>query len=366
MAKLTEQQFKNTKMGQREELADLISLVDAKDTPLTSMAKKGSKPKNTYFRWQVDRLPSPKIAPVVDGTDVDLSDTGGDIENYVQDNVGTANEVQYRKELGAYVQIFRRAVRVSALTEDINEVAGVNSELANNVAKAIKLLKRDQEVTFGGSQGAQEDNGTVGYRTRGLHKWLAKRTAATGTGADNQDNFETIPTEFRTPDSSHATGSVSALTESKIQDVLTSMYKETGTFRDLDALVGPALKRAFTNLVFSTPSSGSTETRTAVRTLNRDATSSSYISSVDVFVGDFGKLRLHPSHWLKWNDSTKTADDNVGYIIPFDMLEVRYGGNVAGVRSLTNNGGGEARLVEAVAGLVVHNPLAFGVFNLTA
>ena len=360
MAKLTEKQFKTNKMGQREELADLISLVDAKDTPLTSMAKKGSKPNNTYFRWQVDRLPSPKVSPVVDGTDVDPS-VEGNVENYVQDGA-----VQYRKELGAYIQIFRRAVRVSALTEDINEVAGVNSELANNVAKAIKLLKRDQEVTFGGSQGAQADNGTVGYQTRGLHKWLAKRTATVGSGADNQDGTETIPSEFRTPDTSHATGSVSALTETSIQNVLTSMYKETGTFRDLDALVGPALKRAFTNLVFSTPSSGSAETRTAVRTLNRDATSSSYISSVDVFVGDFGKLRLHPSHWLKWNDSTKTADDNVGYVIPFDMVEVRYGGNVAGVRSLTNNGGGEARLVEAVAGLVVHNPLAFGVFNLTA
>lgn len=348
-------------MGQREELADLISLVDAKDTPLTSMAKKGSKPRNTYFRWQVDRLPSPKVAPVVDGTDVDPSDDA-QVENYVKDG-----STQYRKELAAYVQIFRRVVKVSPLTEDINDVAGVSSELANNVAKAIKLIKRDQEVTFGGSQGALPDDGvSQGYQTRGLHKWLAKRTATVGTGADQQDGEETIPSEFRVPDSSHATGAVSTLTESKIQDVLTSMYKETGTFRDLDALVGPALKRAFTNLVFNTPSSGSAETRTAVRTLNRDATASSYVSSVDVFVGDFGKLRLHPSHWLKWNDSTKTADDNVGYIIPFDMLEIRYGGNVAGVRPLTNNGGGESRLVEAVAGLVVHNPLAFGVLNFTA
>lgn len=349
-------------MGQREELADLISLVDAKDTPLTSMAKKGSQPKNTYFRWQVDRLPAPRISPVVDGTDVDPTDSA-QVDNYVSDE--TSGE-QYRKELAAYIQIFRRTVRVSPLTEDINEVAGVNSELANNVAKAIKLLKRDQEVTFGGTQGARADNGSVGYRTRGLHKWLAKRTAAVGTGADETDGTETIPTEFRTPDSSHATGSVAALTEAQIQNVLTSMYKETGTFRDLDALVGPNLKRAFTNLVFNTPSSGGAETRTAVRTLNREANASSYISSVDVFVGDFGKLRLHPSHWLKWNDSTKQADDNVGYVIPFDMVEIRYGGNVAGVRPLTNNGGGEARLVEAVAGLVVHNPLSFGVFNLTA
>jgi len=361
-------------MGQREELADLISLVDAKDTPFTSMAKKGSKPKNTYFRWQVDRLPSPRVQTVIDGTDVDPN--GGEIENYVRDTVG-GNTVQYRKELAAYIQIFRRSVRVSPLTEDINDVAGVSSELANNVAKAIKLIKRDQEVTFTGTQGCSPDRGAgsgQGYQTRGLHKWLLKRTATVETlvngvptaDATKHDGLETIPEEFRTPDTSHATGSVSALTEAKIQDVLTSMYKETGTFRDMDALVGPALKRAFTNLVFNTPSSGSPNTQVAVRTLNRESKESSYISSVDVFVGDFGKLRLHPSHWLKWDDSTKLADDNVGYIIPFDMVEIRYGGNVAGVRPLTNNGGGEARLVEAVAGLVVHNPLSFGVFDLTA
>jgi len=49
MAKLTERQFKAVKMGQREELADLISLVDAKDTPLTSMAKKGSQAQEHLF-----------------------------------------------------------------------------------------------------------------------------------------------------------------------------------------------------------------------------------------------------------------------------------------------------------------------------
>ena len=44
MANLTEPSFSS---GKREELADLIALVDAKDTPFTSMAKKGSKPGNT-------------------------------------------------------------------------------------------------------------------------------------------------------------------------------------------------------------------------------------------------------------------------------------------------------------------------------
>jgi hypothetical protein len=146
--------------------------------------------------------------------------------------------------------------------------------------------------------------------------------------------------------------------------MLTGIYSQTGQYKDYDALVGTALKRAFTNLVFTTAQGTGTAPMTAIRTLNRESDSSSYISSVDVFEGDFGKLRLHPSHYL--NATAGVGSTFAGYVIPFDQVEVRYGGNVAGVTSLTNNGGGEARMIEAVAGLCVYNPLAFGVFDFTA
>jgi len=58
--------------GKREDLMDMIALVDAKDTPFTSMAKKGSKPGNMFFRWQSDSLPTPEVGGVPDGLDVNL------------------------------------------------------------------------------------------------------------------------------------------------------------------------------------------------------------------------------------------------------------------------------------------------------
>jgi len=344
MANLTEPSFSS---GKREELADLISLVDAKDTPFTSMAKKGSKPGNTLFRWQADSLPLPKMTGTVDGTDVTTYD------NYVKDN-GTT----YRAELSNYIQIFRRSVRVSPLTQDITTVAGVRDELANNVAKGIQALKRDMEVTLCSNNGAQADNGTLPYLTRGLHKWLQ------AAGAGTQDSVLPIASTFQTPTANRSTVGTANLTESVVQNVLTGIYSQTGQYRDYDALVGTALKRAFTNLVFTTAQGTGTAPMTAIRTLNRESDSSSYISSVDVFEGDFGKLRLHPSHYL--NATAGVGSTFAGYVIPFDQVEVRYGGNVAGVTSLTNNGGGEARMIEAVAGLCVYNPLAFGVFDFTA
>lgn len=342
MAKLLEKDIVNA--GKREDLANLIAIVDAKDTPFTSMAKKGAQPGNTIFRWQADRLPTAAApTPVVDGTDVDPN-TG--TSNFVNDG-GT----QYRVELSNRIQIFRKAVRVSKLTQDVANVAGVRDELANNVSKAITMLKRDMEVAMCSNQTAQVDNGTVGYRTRGLDKWIV--------AAANIDTVDlpAAASNFCPAAAQISTVGTASLTETVVQDILTGIYNQTGQFKNYDAIVGPTLKRAFTNLVFTTTASGTNQYQ-SVRTFNREADASAYVSSVDVFQGDFGQIRLHPSLFLKNNFS--------GYIIPFDMVEVRYGGNVAQVTELTDNGGGPARLIEAVAGLCIYNPLAFGKFDFTA
>jgi len=342
MAKLLEKDIVNA--GKREDLANLIAMVDAKDTPFTSMAKKGSQPGNTIFRWQADRLPA-AAAPtaVVDGTDVDPN---SGTSNFVNDG-GT----QYRVELSNRIQIFRKAVRVSKLTQDVANIAGVRDELANNVSRAITMIKRDMEVSMCSNQTAQVDNGTVGYRTRGLDKWIV--------AAANIDTVDlpAAASAFCPAAAQISTVGTAALTETVVQDILTGIYSQTGQFKNYDAIVGPTLKRAFTNLVFTTNAVGTNQYQ-SVRTFNREADASSYISSVDVFQGDFGQIRLHPSLFLKNNFS--------GYIIPFDQVEIRYGGNVAQVSELTDNGGGPARLIEAVAGLCVYNPLAFGKFDFTA
>lgn len=356
MASLTERIIPS---GKREDLADLIALVDAKDTPFTSMAPKGSKPGNTWFRWQVDSLPAAVASQsgVVDGTDVDPN--GATIQNFVKDGAGGT---QYRYELSNHIQEFRKAVRVSPLTLDIAVTAGVKDELANNIAKGITMLKRDMEKTFCSNNLPKADDGsTQGYATRGLDSWI--RPVATTGGVFANDNYLTIPAAFRTPAASVAgnatatvesTALVSSLTEITVQDILTSIYSQTGQFRSYDGLVGPNLKRAFTNLVYTARTDTAASQQT-IRTFNRDASASSYISSIDVFEGDFGQIRLHPSLFLKNN--------YCGYVLPIEHTEIRYGGSVAGVKELTDNGGGPARLINAIASVCVKNPLAFGKFD---
>lgn len=349
MASLTEPNLSGR--GKREDLMDMIALVDAKDTPFTSMAKKGSKPGNMYFRWQSDSLPSPIVGGTVDGTDVSSYD------NYT---------VNFRTELANYAQIFRRAVRVSRLTNDIADVAGVRDELAANVSKAITGIKRDMEVTFVSNQVSQVDNGTNAYRTAGVQTWIS--TAGTGTPTPGD-----IPSAFRTPSASILTGASSSLTDTTVQGLLKSIFDQTGHYTSFDCIVGTDLKRAFTSLLgttalTTTSTAGVTGAgATKVQTFQRDAAADTYIQALDIFEGDFGRVRLHPTTFMGTvSGTTYTPTSYKGLVLDMNLIEVRYGGNVANVTALPDYGGGPARLVEAVAGLVVGNPLGLGKFDFSS
>jgi hypothetical protein len=329
------QLYERSQVGKREDLADYNSLVDAKDTPFVAMAPKGSKPGNTYLQWQADNFPATATTGTVDGTDV----TSGDYQNL---NSG-------RALLANYVQVFRRPVRVSPLSVDVSIVAGLKDELAGMVAKGITLMKRDMEATFLSANDGQADNGTNPYLTKAMGTWIS--TSGGSTPA--------VPSAFRTPSASIVGGSAASTTldESMVQGLLTSIWGQTGTFRDYDGIVGSSVKRAFTNLLFTTSQNANTNTASSIRTFNREADAETFLSSVDVFEGDFGRIRLHPDAFM--------PAAYKGYVIPMDLCEIRYS-SLPEVKDLPDYGGGPARLIEAVAGLVVKNPLAFGKFDFSS
>jgi hypothetical protein len=326
--------FERSQVGKREDLADYISLVDAKDTPIVSMAPKGNKPGNTLLQWQADNMPAAVTTGSVDGVDVSA---------YENLNSG-------RAIISNYVQVFQRAIRVSPLAVDVSVVAGLRDELAGMVAKGIKLLKRDMEATVSSNNDAQADNGTDPYLTKALGTFIS-----TSGGSTLQ-----VPSAFRTPSASIATTATASLTETNIQAVLTSIYGQTGQFKEYDGVVGTNLKRAFSNLLFTTSLSTTSTVGvtgaggTAIRTFSRDANSDAYIASVDIFEGDFGRIKLHPSLFM--------PDADNGYVLDMELLELRYT-NLPEVTELPDAGGGPARLIKAVAGLVVKNPLGLGKFD---
>lgn len=345
--------------GKREDLADMIALVDARDTPFVSMARKGSKPGNMLFQWQADTNPTPQVGGVVDGTDVNLT-TG--ISNYV---------VEYRKQLGNFGQVFRRATGVSKLSQDLADVAGVRDSLSDNVSKGIIGLKRDMETTFMSAQAGQADNGSVPYLTCGIQKWT-NGDASVGTGLPSLVDGTldlTTPATSRVGSGSAATN----LTDTLVQGMLKSIFDITGQYKSFDCIVGTDLKRAFTGLLGTT---ALTTTSTAgvlgagatkVQTFQRDAAADTYIQSMDVFQGDFGTVRLHPTTFIgSVSTGSFVSQGWLGVVLDMSQIEIRYGGNVAQVTALPDAGAGPRRLIEAVAGLVVGNPKGLGKFTFTA
>jgi hypothetical protein len=330
----------------REDLADYIAIVDAKSTPFVSMAPKGRDIGNMQFSWQVDNYGAPVLAGVVDGTDVTVA--------------SASNPVVNRTRLNNYGQAFRRDLRIGFIAET-QDVAGVTDELANGIAKKLVEIKRDMESTFMcTNQAAQADNGsTNAYLTGSLGNWL-NNTNASNIGACASGS------PFLPASGAVDTTASASFTEATAQNVLTAIYSATGTFRDYDCILGTTLKRAFTNLT----ASGTTVTlnsnsiaATSVRTFNQDLSSDTFKASIDLFEGDFGRLILHPSTFLGGKNSTSlSAQAFKGYVIPMDMVEVRYA-KLPQVKDLPDAGGGPARLVEAIAGLVVKNPSGFGMFN---
>ena len=330
----------------REDLADYIAIVDAKSTPFVSMAPKGRDIGNMQFSWQVDNYGAPVLAGVVDGTDVTVA--------------SASNPVVNRTRLNNYGQAFRRDLRIGFIAET-QDVAGVTDELANGIAKKLVEIKRDMESTFMcTNQAAQADNGsTNAYLTGSMGNWL-NNTNASNIGACASGS------PFLPASGAVDTTASASFTEATAQNVLTAIYSATGTFRDYDCILGTTLKRAFTNLT----ASGTTVTlnsnaiaATSVRTFNQDLSSDTFKASIDLFEGDFGRLVLHPSTFLGGKNSTSlSAQAYKGYVIPMDMVEVRYA-KLPQVKDLPDAGGGPARLVEAIAGLVVKNPSGFGMFN---
>jgi len=197
------------------------------------------------------------------------------------------------------------------------------------------------------------------YLTGSLGNWL-NSTNASNIGACASGS------PFLPASGAVDTTAAASFTEATAQNVLTAIYGNTGTFRDYDCIVGTTLKRAFTNLT----ASGTTQVvnsnsiaATSVRTFNQDLSSDTFKSSIDLFEGDFGRLILHPTTFIGGKNGTAlSAQATKGYVIPMDMVEVRYA-KLPQVKALPDAGGGPARLVEAIAGLVVKNPSGFGFFN---
>jgi len=325
-------------VGRREDLSDIIAVVDAKETVLTSSIKKGSKkPSNAYVEWLVDSYPSAVTTGTVDGTEVSYS--------------SAADFASTRARIGTYIQQFRRIPGVSRLEEVVATVAGINNpdpqgvagatEFGRAKAKATVMVKRDIESTFLSANGAKADDGSsVAYQTRGLGAWLSASADSVALG---QSNVLLNSAQIYS-------GTMAAFTEDSLRAVLQQRWSVTGRGGDLLGIVGSEVKNAISDFSRYLPAKTiSSATASAVRFYNAEIADKTISTAVDIYSGDYGNVELHLSAFVP---TTKT-----GYIIDPEFMEMRTH-TAPYFTELPDLGAGRRGIVEAIVALVPTNPQA--------
>jgi len=320
----------------KEDYSDLLALVDARALPFTSAVNKSSAATNPRFDWTADTYAAPKLAGVIDGQDV----------------TSFSDEFANRGKLSNYVQIFERTPMVSTLTQDASDMPGAANPIQAATAKALVEIKRDMESVFLSSNDAQVDTGSVPYLTCGLDLWISTTGPTVASCPSNQRpaSAQVITT---------ATASLDEVTD--MQGILRAIFDAVGMVsEEYMLLAGSVLRARITEMTRTDTESSAAAVR--VRTFSGPMDNQTITSTTTVFRGDFGSFTVTPSSWIGMSGTPLAPDTDRGYLLDMSKVRLRYNQRPT-VTPLPNLGGGERRLVRAIAGLQVDSPKGFGKFK---
>jgi hypothetical protein len=312
--------------GNREDLTDVLTILEPESTPFVSMAKKAAA-SGTFFEVQTQSLDQPSFDGVNEGEDVTSFD----------------NKSADRVRLGNYIQKFRRTYQVSDIQELV-DTAGVASEFSHSEALAVREIKRDMEAAVCSAQDRQADSGSGSpYKTRGMFKWL-------GVGGQPSD----VPAAFQNV----ANDTTGTQTEATFNSVLQELYEANGMpGGQLTLIAGPTLKKEISDFARQ---EGST---TALSfQVTQPAESKKITLSVNFYEGDFGNIAIIPSVFLNRTSGSSTIDSDAGLLIDPEYVAI-HTLKAESNSELENQGGGRRGFCDVIAGLACHSPKAHGYFN---
>ena len=246
-------------VGEREDLSDVIYSIAPTDTPFLSSAAK-TKATAVLHEWQTDSLAAAATNnAVIEGDEATL-------------DASTATT-----RLSNSTQIMDKTVVITGTQESVDK-AGRASELAYQIAKRAKELKRDMEATITGNIAEVGGNSTTARKMGTLGSWVTTNDdlasdGASGAGAGN---------------AAHTDGTQRAFTESQLKSVIKSVWNAGGD--PSMVMVGPFNKQKL---------SGFTGNSTRFDA-GADAT---LYTSVDVYASDFGQLQVVPNRFSRDRDA---------------------------------------------------------------
>lgn len=309
-------------ISNREDLLDVLTILAPEETPILSSANK-ERASSTFVEWTVDTLDAPQTSGVAEGADV----------------TAFTDKFSGRARLGNYVQKFRRDYMVSDLQEAVDSVGP--AKVAQAEAKAIRELKRDVEATLMGTQDFSIENGAgTAYGLRGLGDWI------------DSSGPSQVPSAFQTPaDSIHASGT---FTETTLNELITSIYRVTGSTNSLMLVADTALRRVIADFARLDPDGSGAGT--SIRDVNYNGDSSTIKLSVELYQSDHGVVSIVN---MNPDCAPDTSNKDTGYIINPDYFGISELIPMGSTR-LPNLGGGERGYVDCALTSLVYHPGAHG------
>ena len=335
--------LERNQIHKREDVLDLITRTDEKQTPFTSRIKKGRTPFNTLMQWTVDAYDTPQFGGVVDGTDVSTFE----------------NHAENRAKLSTYLQSHRRTAKVSPLSQEVSNVAGLKGgEMSEAIAKKLEEIGRDIEMTCLSDQEHQLDDGAENaYLGRALGIWIRDTANIAG-----QTSLE-VPEAYRPLAAQIVTSAVGSIAEDDFQSILQAIYDQTGMSGSYALIAGSDLRRQVTDMT-RFEQFASTNTPKSSRSFNYEGSGTRVDNTVSVYHGDYGTIEVISSNFIGGNPSAATfaPDKGRGYLLDMSKIELASQKNPT-VKSLPDLGGGERAYIEARCALRVLNPIGLGQFN---
>jgi len=264
-------------VGVREDIADIIYSISPTETPFMSGVAK-TKATNTLHQWQTDALAAVAANAAVEGANITYATLSP-----------TVMETNF-------TQISTKGIQVAATNEAVTS-AGRSNEMAYQVAKAAKELKRDMETALLSNVAKSAGNSTTARKLGGCPTWYETNVdaASNGSGAGNG--------AIRTD------GTQRAFTEDQLKGILVKCYNQGGNPNMI-------MVNAFNKQKLSGFTGGSTRFDAAEdRRL---------ITSIDVYESDFGTMQVSPNRFIRGANGTSAKIGQDAHILDMEFWAVSF------------------------------------------
>mgnify|MGYP003649071624 FL=1 len=302
-----------TAIGNREDLSDIIYNISPTDTPFMSSIGK-EKAEGTLHEWQTDALAAAATNAQVEGDEIAFT------------------AVVPTSRINNRTQISRKSVIVSG-TQDTVNTAGRNQELAYQISKNAKELKRDMELVLCNNQSAAVGGAAAARTSSGLASWI--QTNINAIGANGAVGGVDTPGILRT------NGAQRAFTEAQLKGVAASCWNSGGD-------PSMIMLGSFNKQKLSGFTGGSTKMT--------QADDKKLVAAIDIYESDFGSMTVVPNRFSRSRDVFVLQPDMwaVAYLRDFQMID------------LAKTGDAEKKAMLAEYTLVAKNEAANGaIFDLT-